>query len=324
MADDKHSTCVKCSQRIKTSKSKACVCRNAVFCSELCRVSGHAGCSGERVNWSISLDDIDMNLFNSQESKLVQSEMERYPHMFSELYFSNSSNIPAIERGVKNGEGLPGDFFMLACCVGSRVQGVSISSTNTTNNNNNNDTLRNAKSEHETDELACKYYRMASKGGYHLASLFLAQRLLEKRGSATYSTEAVDLLEECWLVGGIALANELLSKSNRIGKEILAMAMCLENITASVPNNISLPMVGPNAAAIITAVSATALFQSKFCKLHDDKRPFMFQREGIRLSVAVSKIMRERGIRALYGYGRAGTGKQVRDLAMGEKANGPR
>ena len=145
MSDDKHVLCGRCSQRTKMSKTIPCVCKNADFCSEKCKAAGHSGCKGERKNWSYSLGDIDMKAFNDEpDKKLISREMERYPEMFSDLFYKNvASNLSALAEGIKRGEGKPGDCFMMACMCGSRMQGASSSEPDSN--------LFSAKSEHETN-----------------------------------------------------------------------------------------------------------------------------------------------------------------------------
>jgi hypothetical protein len=333
--DDKYSTCGACTLRKKTKKTLPCVCRSAVFCSEECQTAGHAGCLGKRVGYSKHMSSVDELLgtlgnlsvnMDAAEKDMINKAMTKDPHMFPLLQQYGLLDFETMSARIDNGEGRGGDMYMLACRCGMRMD---FSNTPPTPSSSSpplppsSSSALTAKSEHETNELACKYFRMAAADGFLLASLFLAGRLLSKGGSTRYCTEAEDLLEDCWRAN-MPQAYDMLADRSRIAKEMQATSFTFapQNLDQFPPGQ-SIALEGPNAAAAILSTVAPTLFKSQFSRPHD-KQPLICRASGVQLMVAARRA-EARGFTPIYCYGRAGTEcKEVQRMTLGAKLDGPR
>ena len=310
-----------------------CVCKLTTFCSEECRAEGHDGCSGERLTYSLSvepdqaerffekhLNNLKSNLQGDGDINLMDREIQKgkAANIFP-LFQKFGADYGELKRGIKAGDGKAGDMYILASICGSRNETKCTESK--ADSSFENSFL--IKSEHETNELACKYYRMAVGLGFHLAGYMLARRLLEKwGGTANYSTEAADLLERCWLEGDMKEAYLLLSENSRISKEIFASVRSIETLPPQIPKGTPVGMGGPNAASLILAAVGSTLENTKYCRY--DKRPLICQNMGLKLMVAARKVSKDRQITPVFRYGRAGTGIEATRQAQGKLADGPR
>ncbi|KAJ1426594.1 hypothetical protein B484DRAFT_450636 [Ochromonadaceae sp. CCMP2298] len=345
--DDKYATCGACTQRKKTKKTLPCICRSAVFCSEECRIAGHAGCSGKRLEnptayrtiEEFRASDGDKVLLDKIRVKdaalrdLLGNAVSEDPRMFPlllqsdqwELNFKNVVDV--LRKHIDNGEGRGGDMYLLACCCGMRIDvpynlskppaiPVDYRSPQPSPPPMPPASLT-AMSDHESNELACKYYRMAAADGFQLAKFTLAKRLLDKGGTARYSTEAEDLLLE---VIHMPQAYEMLAKKSGFALEIEGIAKTILQFLNQIPPGQDFELEGPNAASAVLATVAPALFGSQFSP-HGEA--LVCRASGVQLMVAVKRAA-ARGVKAVYCYGRAGTGNEATRLSMGKHADGPR
>jgi hypothetical protein len=191
---DKYATCAACTLRKKTKKTIPCICKRVVFCSEECRNASHAGCTGQRHEYRASAtteaylsqvqDGVEMPADDSWGIReMSEKAVAEDPHMFPLLFQHGHLGFEILRSLIDNGEGRGGDMHLLANRCGLRLVDWVVNPTDEWGFSTPPPHLQqyglfnppplpvytstlHDMSEHETNQLAFKYYRMAAAGIY--------------------------------------------------------------------------------------------------------------------------------------------------------------